>query len=72
MWSHHESEHKEHGQLCEPSESVEERLGLMFARELAIADDQSSDIDSEVGVTLHEVRHAEDKDTCREHHDRIQ
>ena len=44
----------------------------MLARELAVTNDESAYIYSQIGVTLHEISDREDKNARCENHDRVQ
>ena len=70
--ANHQTEHEEHRQLTEPSQTVEERLGLPFAGELTVTDDQTADIDGEISITLQVIGAGENEDTGREDHDGVQ
>ena len=68
----HKSQHKEHDQLAEPRESVEERKGLAFAGKLAVTNHQTSHIDSQKTIAFHVIGDGKDEDTEGENHDRIE
>ena len=68
----HQTEHEEHHELAEPSQTVEEGLGLALAGELVVTDDESADIDRQVGVSLQVMRDGEDEDAGGQDHDGVQ
>ena len=67
-----ETENKEHEQLTEPGEPVDEAHCGAFMRELTVAKYESSYIDGEITVSPEERGGRVDEDAGRENHDRIE